>query len=84
MEINSTHGLFHVRAGGDEKLKNYFAGPYYALVYSAALEVKKKGNKAVHRIYRLRKSADIYIAKSKEFKTAQRTLEINKLMNKKW
>ena len=24
MEINSTHGEFHLRAGGDEKLKNYF------------------------------------------------------------
>ena len=27
MEINSTYGEFHVRAGGDEKLKNYFAWP---------------------------------------------------------
>ena len=27
MEINSTHGEFHVRMGGDEKLKNYFAWP---------------------------------------------------------
>ena len=44
---------------------------------------KKKENEAFHRIYRLRKSADIYIAKSKKFKTAQRTLERNnKLMNK--
>ena len=29
MEINSTHGEFHVCAGGDEKLKNYFAWPKY-------------------------------------------------------
>ena len=32
MEINSTHGEFHVHAGGDEKQKNYFAWPYMLLM----------------------------------------------------
>ena len=28
VEINGAHGEFHVRAGRDEKQKNYFAWPY--------------------------------------------------------
>ena len=33
MEINGTHGEFHVRAGRDEKLKNYFAWPNILFVF---------------------------------------------------
>ena len=48
MEINSTHGEFYVRAGGDEKLKNYFAWPNSVLMSFLYVDVFLVGGYVLH------------------------------------